>query len=66
MLCTYTLRASYAGLMLPKPPCVALADAAVSLSVFLQELDKQNEGYMIRSGIVVILRNGTIKDGTVI
>jgi glucose-1-phosphate adenylyltransferase len=32
----------------------------------IEELDKQAEGYMIRSGIVVILRNATIKDGTVI
>lgn len=32
----------------------------------LQELDDQAKGYMIRSGIVVILRNATIKDGTVI
>jgi hypothetical protein len=32
----------------------------------LQELDKQEDGYMIRSGIVVILRNAAIKDGTII
>lgn len=32
----------------------------------VEELDKQDEGYMIRSGIVVILRNATIKNGTVI
>jgi len=40
--------------------------AAFLLCYLCQELDKQDEGYMIRSGIVVIMRNGTIKDGTVI
>jgi len=42
------------------------AAAAAAAALHLQELDKQDEGYMIRSGIVVILRNATIKDGTVI
>jgi hypothetical protein len=31
-----------------------------------QDLDAQDKGYMIKSGIVVIMRNATIKDGTVI
>lgn len=32
----------------------------------IQEADHPEEGYYIRSGIVVILKNATIKDGTVI
>jgi glucose-1-phosphate adenylyltransferase len=32
----------------------------------MQEADRESEGYIIRSGIVVVLRNATIKDGTVI
>nr|ARA71546.1 ADP-glucose pyrophosphorylase large subunit [Eleusine coracana]ARA71547.1 ADP-glucose pyrophosphorylase large subunit [Eleusine coracana] len=32
----------------------------------VQEADRPEEGYYIRSGIVVILKNATIKDGTVI
>jgi glucose-1-phosphate adenylyltransferase len=32
----------------------------------VQDLDAQDKGYMIKSGIVVIMRNATIKDGTVI
>ncbi|AQK88788.1 glucose-1-phosphate adenylyltransferase large subunit 2, chloroplastic/amyloplastic isoform X1 [Zea mays] len=32
----------------------------------VQEADRPDEGYYIRSGIVVVLKNATIKDGTVI
>lgn len=32
----------------------------------VQEADREAEGYIIRSGIVVVMRNATIKDGTVI
>jgi glucose-1-phosphate adenylyltransferase len=32
----------------------------------VQEAERPSEGYYIRSGIVVILKNSTIKDGTVI
>jgi hypothetical protein len=31
-----------------------------------QDEDCQEKGYMIKSGIVVIMRNATIKDGTTI
>ena len=32
----------------------------------IQEAAHEDQGYYIRSGIVCVLRNGTIKDGTVI
>ncbi len=32
----------------------------------VQEADREKDGYIIRSGIVVIMRNAAIKDGTVI
>ncbi|XP_061345582.1 glucose-1-phosphate adenylyltransferase large subunit 1-like [Gastrolobium bilobum] len=32
----------------------------------VQEADKPMEGFYIRSGIIVIVKNATIKDGTVI
>lgn len=32
----------------------------------VQEAAREEDGYYIRSGIVVVLRNGTIKSGTVI
>jgi hypothetical protein len=32
----------------------------------LQDVDHQDQGYMVKSGIVVICRNAVIKDGTVI
>lgn len=32
----------------------------------VQEADRPTEGFYIRSGIVVIVKNATIKDGTVI
>jgi glucose-1-phosphate adenylyltransferase len=32
----------------------------------VQEADRPEQGYYIRSGVVVILKNATIKDGTVI
>jgi hypothetical protein len=31
-----------------------------------QEASHEDQGYMIRSGIVVVLRNATIKDNTVL
>jgi hypothetical protein len=31
-----------------------------------QDIDCQDKGYMIKSGITVIMRNATIKDGTTI
>jgi hypothetical protein len=46
--------------------CLDLSSVSLACCRGLQELDKQEEGYMIRSGIVVILRNATIKDGTTI
>ncbi|KAF6252581.1 nucleotide-diphospho-sugar transferase [Scenedesmus sp. NREL 46B-D3] len=52
--------------------CIVDKNARIGKNVLIEnkgcieELDKQEEGYMIRSGIVVILRNATIKDGTVI
>eukprot|EP00775_Hariotina_reticulata_P008568 gene8568-8750_t len=52
--------------------CIVDKNARIGKNVTIEnkagvaELDKQDEGYMIRSGIVVIMRNGTIKDGTVI
>jgi len=30
------------------------------------EADREAEGWVIRSGIVVVVRNGTVRDGTVI
>jgi glucose-1-phosphate adenylyltransferase len=32
----------------------------------VQDIDCQDKGYMIKSGITVIMRNATIKDGTTI
>jgi len=32
----------------------------------VEEADRPEEGFYIRSGIVVIVKNATIKDGTVI
>jgi glucose-1-phosphate adenylyltransferase len=32
----------------------------------VQEADRPEEGYYIRSGIVVVLKNATVKDGTAI
>jgi glucose-1-phosphate adenylyltransferase len=32
----------------------------------VDEADKTKEGFYIRSGITVILKNATIKDGTII
>jgi len=32
----------------------------------VEEAERPNEGFYIRSGIAVILKNATIKDGTVI
>lgn len=46
-------------------PCTVCA-ARVSPVCAVQDLDAQDKGYMIKSGIVVIMRNATIKDGTVI
>eukprot|EP00882_Tetradesmus_deserticola_P003507 GHRQ01003710.1.p1 GENE.GHRQ01003710.1~~GHRQ01003710.1.p1 ORF type:complete len:563 (+),score=264.54 GHRQ01003710.1:124-1689(+) len=52
--------------------CIVDKNARIGKNVVIEnkdgveELDKQDQGYMIRSGIVVILRNATIKDGTTI
>jgi glucose-1-phosphate adenylyltransferase len=32
----------------------------------VEEADRESEGFYIRNGIVVILKNATIKDGTII
>ncbi|TVU21513.1 hypothetical protein EJB05_31153, partial [Eragrostis curvula] len=41
-------------------------NVVIANSKGIQEADHPEEGYYIRSGIVVILKNATIKDGTVI
>jgi len=41
-------------------------NVSITNSEGVQEADRPEEGYYIRSGIVVILKNSTIKDGTVI
>ncbi|KAG8085262.1 hypothetical protein GUJ93_ZPchr0010g10118 [Zizania palustris] len=41
-------------------------NVVITNSEGVQEADRPEEGYYIRSGIVVILKNATIKDGTVI
>uniref|UniRef100_A0A0D9WK62 glucose-1-phosphate adenylyltransferase n=1 Tax=Leersia perrieri TaxID=77586 RepID=A0A0D9WK62_9ORYZ len=41
-------------------------NVVITNSEGVQEADRPEEGYYIRSGIVVILKNTTIKDGTVI
>ncbi|KAL5202105.1 hypothetical protein ABZP36_013057 [Zizania latifolia] len=52
--------------------CIIDMNARVGMNVVItnsegvQEADRPEEGYYIRSGIVVILKNATIKDGTVI
>lgn len=38
----------------------------VGISQGVEEADKSDEGFYIRSGITVILKNATIKDGMVI
>lgn len=43
---------------------ICLLNALISQGV--QEADRPNEGFYIRSGITVILKNATINDGTVI
>jgi hypothetical protein len=48
------------------PLCCAVLCRAVPCCAVLQEKDCQDQGYMIKSGIVVIMRNATIKDGTTI
>lgn len=48
------------------PPHHLVFTPSAPLPSLLQELDKQAEGYMIKSGIVIICRNATIKGGTVI
>lgn len=45
---------------MPVPKQYTLTTQAV------QEADRPDEGFYIRSGITVILKNATIKDGTVI
>jgi glucose-1-phosphate adenylyltransferase len=35
-------------------------------SALSQEADWPEEGYYVRSGIVVVLKNATIKDGSVV
>lgn len=42
------------------------ADLVSMTSQGVQEADMPEEGFFIRSGIVVIMKNATIKDGTVI
>lgn len=42
------------------------ADLVSVSSQGVQEADKPEEGFYIRSGIVVIVKSATIKDGTVI
>ncbi|KAK6938852.1 Nucleotidyl transferase domain [Dillenia turbinata] len=41
-------------------------DVVIANADGVQEADKPNEGFYIRSGITVILKNVTIKDGTII
>uniref|UniRef100_A0A453A0F5 glucose-1-phosphate adenylyltransferase n=1 Tax=Aegilops tauschii subsp. strangulata TaxID=200361 RepID=A0A453A0F5_AEGTS len=41
-------------------------DVVISNKEGVQEADRPEEGYYIRSGIVVIQKNATIKDGTVV
>ncbi|CAL4901651.1 unnamed protein product [Urochloa decumbens] len=41
-------------------------NVSITNSEGVQEADRPEEGYYVRSGIVVILKNATIKDGTVI
>ncbi|XP_062180530.1 glucose-1-phosphate adenylyltransferase large subunit 3, chloroplastic/amyloplastic [Phragmites australis] len=41
-------------------------NVSITNSEGVQEADRPEEGYYIRSGIVLILKNATIKDGTVI
>ncbi|XP_051210513.1 glucose-1-phosphate adenylyltransferase large subunit 1, chloroplastic/amyloplastic isoform X1 [Lolium perenne] len=41
-------------------------DVVIANSEGVQEADRPEEGYYIRSGIVVILKNATVKDGTVV
>ena len=41
-------------------------NVVITNSEGVQESDRPEEGYYIRSGIVVILKNATIKDGKVI
>lgn len=41
-------------------------DVVITNSEGVQEADRPEEGYYIRSGIVVILKNATVKDGTVV
>lgn len=48
--------------LLSTPVC--LLNALISQGV--QEADRPNEGFYIRSGITVILKNATINDGTII
>ncbi|CAN6327151.1 unnamed protein product [Urochloa humidicola] len=41
-------------------------NVSITNSEGVQEADRPEEGYYIRSGIVVILKNATIKDGAII
>ncbi|KAJ4966280.1 hypothetical protein NE237_018129 [Protea cynaroides] len=41
-------------------------DVVIANHEGIQEADRPNEGFYIRSGITVILKNATIKDGTII
>ncbi|CAN6336703.1 unnamed protein product [Urochloa humidicola] len=41
-------------------------NVSITNSEVVQEADQPDEGYYIRSGIVVILKNATIKDRTVV
>lgn len=42
------------------------ADLNILISQGVQEADKPGEGFYIRSGITIILKNATIEDGTII
>lgn len=52
--------------------CIIDKNARIGKNVIIcnkdnvQEADRPSEGYYIRSGIIVLLKNSTIKDGTVI
>ena len=45
---------------------MCVADLNMMTSQGVQEADRPAEGFYIRSGIVVVVKNATIEDGTVI